>query len=245
VYFDFAGIGSEITRSTMGLRRSFYSLFFDEDAAVELALRCLTGAGHTRVAFATLQAPGYDWAFKRRDRMVSIAAAPLLRIDTIVLAEPFWQPSGESDVDKFATFNTQLDAYLRKRESAAAPAAKKACSRLRRVLAQTPSVSSLLNSGATAVISANDRIAHLFWLFAKAAGIPVPGRLSMVSFDNLPESIYFPITTIDFGFARLGYLAAHILLDDLPASADRQGTIAAVPQLIERGSVASPKAQSR
>jgi DNA-binding LacI/PurR family transcriptional regulator len=94
----------------------------------------------------------------------------------------------------------------------------------------------LLNAKVTALAGMNDRLAQEEYFWLKLAGIAVPGRISMVSFDNIPESIAFPISTIDFGFGRLGYLAAHAFIGDIPISADRNGSVPGICTLIDRGS---------
>jgi len=237
VYFDTADVGSKITRENLGLKSGFFRLHFDESATVETALQALASAGHTHIAFSTFK-EYRSWSDHRYDLAVDLARRkfPGMKIDAHIHDEPFWDPSGETDVDKIATFTKQIEEYMRGREARASVPARR--SHLKRICANTPSMDALLNSGATAVMAANDRLAHLFWLWCAAAGVDIPGRLSAISFDNIPESIYFPITTVDFGFARLGYLAAHILIGDVPVACDKAGAIPAVPILVERGSVA-------
>jgi DNA-binding LacI/PurR family transcriptional regulator len=76
----------------------------------------------------------------------------------------------------------------------------------------------------------------------KALGGEIPRDLSLLAFDNMPESALFPFSTIDWGFSRLGYLAAHIFVGDIPIHADRDGAIPGICTLIDRGSVAPPPA---
>jgi DNA-binding LacI/PurR family transcriptional regulator len=93
----------------------------------------------------------------------------------------------------------------------------------------------------TALVALNDLVARELYLWTTYAGIKVPGDLSMVAFDNSFACRHFPVSTIDFGFSRLGYLAAHLLIGDIPVRADRNGNIPARPMLISRGSIAGPK----
>ena len=44
---------------------------------------------------------------------------------------------------------------------------------------------------------------------------------------------------IDFGFSELGYQAFHTILGDVPTRRERNGTITAVPKVMDRGSVGS------
>lgn len=107
------------------------------------------------------------------------------------------------------------------------------------LLDKTPSLASLvLNKSVTAIIALNNELARKYYYWFKLARIDIPARLSMISFDDTPESVTFPITTIDFGLSRLGYLAAHIMIGDIPVKADREGKIPGVCELVDRGSVA-------
>jgi len=67
--------------------------------------------------------------------------------------------------------------------------------------------------------------------------VPIPKSISLISFDNMPEAMPFPISTIDPGFAHLGYLAAHALIGDIPIGEDANGCIAGTWQLIDKGSL--------
>jgi DNA-binding LacI/PurR family transcriptional regulator len=102
----------------------------------------------------------------------------------------------------------------------------------------------MLDRGVTAIVAPNDRLAHAYYLWCKDAGIEIPRGLSLVGFDNLPESVGFPVASIDFGFARLGYLAAHILIGDIPVNENHEGVIAGIPTLIDSGSVERPAKQN-
>ncbi|MBV9673817.1 MAG: substrate-binding domain-containing protein, partial [Verrucomicrobia bacterium] len=71
-------------------------------------------------------------------------------------------------------------------------------------------------------------------------GLPVPERISIAGFDDIPEAGFFrpPLTTIKQDFAALGKLSVQCLLDQLekPSLAPRTRTI--LPVLIERQSTA-------
>ena len=91
----------------------------------------------------------------------------------------------------------------------------------------------------TAVLAANDQIAlglmEAFW----QKGIEIPRGMSIIGFDNMPESGFFrpPLTTINHDFNVLGatslqIVAAAISNPDLPPSHHK-----IAPQLIIRESV--------
>jgi DNA-binding LacI/PurR family transcriptional regulator len=114
----------------------------------------------------------------------------------------------------------------------------------------------------TAVFAANDQMAlgviHAF----REAGLDVPRDVSIVGFDDIPESAHFwpPLTTVRQDFGDLGVRCVTMLLDLIQgtgvqgagtgtsnrAGAVHDGPPAAVapvvqPQLIIRGSVAAVK----
>jgi DNA-binding LacI/PurR family transcriptional regulator len=86
-------------------------------------------------------------------------------------------------------------------------------------------------------------IEYYFWF--RAAGIAIPRDLSMISFDNMTQSIFLPVSTIDFGLARLGYLAAHLLIGDIAVRADRHGFVPGPCTLADRGSIGAPSRNRR
>jgi LacI family transcriptional regulator len=66
----------------------------------------------------------------------------------------------------------------------------------------------------TAIFAANDQSAFGAIEAARAAGRSVPGDLSVVGFDNIPEAAtYQPaLTTVDQFIARMGFVAAEMLI---------------------------------
>ena len=98
----------------------------------------------------------------------------------------------------------------------------------------------------TAVFSANDQMAlgliHAF----RAAGLDVPRDVSVVGFDDIPESAHFwpPLTTVRQDFGSLGARCVAMLLDAISRGEDPAAPEASIspvvePQLIIRDSVAS------
>src|SRR6516225_9715052 len=117
---------------------------------------------------------------------------------------------------------------------------------------------SLVRGGAelpfTAVFSSNDQMAlgliHAF----RAAGLDVPGDISIVGFDDIPESAHFwpPLTTVRQDFGELGVRCVTLLMDAIGRTEAPDGYAGAepaaspvspvsplvVPRLIVRTSVA-------
>ncbi len=73
----------------------------------------------------------------------------------------------------------------------------------------------------TAVFVANDQMALGLLRALTEAGVEVPGRISVVGFDDIPESAYFspPLTTVRQDFGAVGRQAIEVLLRriDVPA----------------------------
>ncbi len=66
----------------------------------------------------------------------------------------------------------------------------------------------------TAIFAANDQSALGAIEAAREAGRHVPDDLSVIGFDNIPETAYFhpPLTTVDQFLDRMGYVATEMLL---------------------------------
>jgi DNA-binding LacI/PurR family transcriptional regulator len=99
----------------------------------------------------------------------------------------------------------------------------------------------------SAVFSSNDQMAlgliHAF----RAAGLDVPRDVSIVGFDDIPESAHFwpPLTTVRQDFSELGKRCVSVLIDAIRRSEDPRAVDAAAgvspvvePRLIVRSSVA-------
>ena len=90
----------------------------------------------------------------------------------------------------------------------------------------------------TAVFAANDQMAlglvHAF----RDAGLDVPGDVSVVGFDDVPEAAHYwpPLTTVRQDFAELGRRSVARLLGP-----DNLVDLPIAPQLVVRGSTAPPR----
>jgi DNA-binding LacI/PurR family transcriptional regulator len=99
----------------------------------------------------------------------------------------------------------------------------------------------------TAVFCANDRIALGVLRAMHEAGRRVPQDVSVVGFDDMPDSGYFlpPLTTVHQDFAELGRRALALLLRHLgrpPGDAPPEDVVVA-PLLVPRVSAAAPSAR--
>jgi len=69
----------------------------------------------------------------------------------------------------------------------------------------------------TAIMAANDQSAFAVFEVANHLGIRVPQDLSLIGFDNVPESAYTspPLTTVDQGLVAMGSRASELLIQML------------------------------
>jgi DNA-binding LacI/PurR family transcriptional regulator len=96
----------------------------------------------------------------------------------------------------------------------------------------------------SAVFSANDQMALGLVRAFSDRGCRVPADISVVGFDDIPESGYFlpPLTTVRQDFAELGRRALHLLVDVILGDRRIQPPFPVAPELIVRGSAAPPRA---
>lgn len=96
----------------------------------------------------------------------------------------------------------------------------------------------LAAGGATAVFCANDQMALGVLHAASDAGVRVPDQLSVVGFDDSPESAHFlpPLTTVRQDFVEIGRRAIGLLLAELRGNPEENRPIE--PRLVVRDSSA-------
>jgi DNA-binding LacI/PurR family transcriptional regulator len=101
----------------------------------------------------------------------------------------------------------------------------------------------------TAIFAANDHMALGVLLALRQAGRDVPGSVSVVGFDDVPESAFYstPLTTVQQDFEEVGRACVSLLLDQLEADSGAGAEVArrvvTVPApLVVRSSTAPPPA---
>lgn len=94
---------------------------------------------------------------------------------------------------------------------------------------------------ATAVFVGNDQMALGLLRAFNEAGVRVPEDVSIVGFDDQPESGYFtpPLTTVRQDFVELGRRCMDILLREITTGAGASSTVV-TPELVPRSSTAAP-----
>ena len=93
----------------------------------------------------------------------------------------------------------------------------------------------LIDRGVTAIFAGNDQMALGALSAATAAGLHVPGELSVIGFDDVPEAAFYQpaLTTVRQDLVEAGRRAVALLLDE----SDDSPTVR--PQLVLRASTAS------
>lgn len=98
----------------------------------------------------------------------------------------------------------------------------------------------------TAVLVGNDQMALGLLRRLHEVGRKVPGELSVVGFDDIPEAAYFtpPLTTVRQDFAELGRRCLHVLLDRIDGNMAPIRVVVA-PELVVRSSTARAQEKTR
>ncbi|XXV10663.1 LacI family DNA-binding transcriptional regulator [Sorangium sp. So ce1335] len=96
--------------------------------------------------------------------------------------------------------------------------------------------------GLTAVFVANDQMALGLLRFLHENGREVPRDISIVGFDDIPESAYFtpPLTTVRQDFSELGRRCLHVLLEQIESGQRSWSRVVVEAELILRKSTAVP-----
>ncbi|MBD3321068.1 MAG: GntR family transcriptional regulator [Chitinivibrionales bacterium] len=228
VFFDFANQWPQFTRGYVHNYRHYYRLYQDESQALHLALSTLENNGHRRIGYP--DCGDGSWIRHRFEHLLAIARTRSADIKCATALPAH----GRSLVEH--TYQTAHAALTRRFETLY----QKRVSRhfIGLLYNCICSLTALCEKHKpTAIIAPNDVFGREMHFWLEQIGISIPSDLSLISFDNLPFSVAFPISTIDFGFGKLAYLAAHALIGDIPVRADRKGQIGGTCTIAHRGSV--------
>jgi LacI family transcriptional regulator len=69
-----------------------------------------------------------------------------------------------------------------------------------------------LDNPPTAIFASNDQMAMGVFHVAEEMGIKIPDDLSVIGFDNITESKYMGLTTVDQFISEMGYVATQMLI---------------------------------
>jgi len=94
----------------------------------------------------------------------------------------------------------------------------------------------------TAVLSGNDQMALGLMRALSERNRNVPGDVSVVGFDDIPEAAFFPppLTTVRQDFGELGRRAMHMLMDRISGDDRFVPSMPIIPDLVVRASAAPP-----
>ena len=96
--------------------------------------------------------------------------------------------------------------------------------------------------GLTAVFCGNDTMALGVIRALVERGLRVPGDVSVIGFDDVPEAGYYlpPLTTVRQDFSVLGRQALSTLIDRMSGAIPAGRRVRVAPELIIRASAAGP-----
>jgi DNA-binding LacI/PurR family transcriptional regulator len=95
----------------------------------------------------------------------------------------------------------------------------------------------------TAVFVGNDQMALGLLRFLHEQGREVPGDVSVVGFDDIPEAAFFtpPLTTVRQDFGEMGRRSLGLLLKEIAAGERSSTRVTVAPEFVERASAAPPR----
>jgi DNA-binding LacI/PurR family transcriptional regulator len=97
--------------------------------------------------------------------------------------------------------------------------------------------------GCTAVFAANDHMALGLLRAFREKGKSVPGDISLVGFDDVPEASSYapPLTTVHQNFSEVGNQCVDNVLQQIRTNSTKPGITFVPTRLVLRGSTAGPK----
>lgn len=93
-----------------------------------------------------------------------------------------------------------------------------------------------LSDRPTAIFASNDQMAMGVFQLAEEMGLRIPEDLSLVGFDNIPESKYLGLTTVDQFVSELGYIGTQMLIKMIKGIPLEQETYRMQTKLVVRNS---------
>lgn len=93
-----------------------------------------------------------------------------------------------------------------------------------------------LDDRPTAIFASNDQMAMGVYQIAEEMEIAIPEALSLVGFDNIPESKYLGLTTVDQFILKMGYAATQMLIKIINEVPGEYKTLKIKTRLVVRNS---------
>jgi DNA-binding LacI/PurR family transcriptional regulator len=101
-----------------------------------------------------------------------------------------------------------------------------------------PDLSEFTTRGITAIICGIDKIALALWEALEEAGLSVPGDISLIGVDGVPEAIAKGLTTVVNPFKQIGFASVEALCQQLQGEEPRSSPLFIPMELVEGHSVA-------
>lgn len=93
-----------------------------------------------------------------------------------------------------------------------------------------------LENPPTAIFASNDQTAFGVYEVAESLNIRIPQDVSVIGFDNVPESENYNLTTVDQHIDRMGYTATKMLIDLINGNEIESTQVKIDTELVIRGS---------
>lgn len=201
-----------------------------EPAVADCAVEALVRAGHRRVGYpANLNV---DWEAERFQLLRAAAARQRADLTIVPQATAERRLPGNESRERL---------LMRLRRLSELPAADLAGRMNETLKAQdwvSPWMTRLMaDPSLTAILAPNDKSARFVYEWLSALRVNLPERFSLLSFDNYRTGKALPISSVDFGYGRLGYRAFHAILRLIPLARDASGSLWAEPFVAHRGSL--------
>lgn len=190
--------------------------FFDERPALRAALQFLIERGHKNVVYFT--ACRTEWSRRRARELGHLAETLFPGKLNLSVPSSETQPD-ETDWKSYTAIAGRIGLNMQRAQ------------RSHRLLC------ACLSMPISAIIAPNDTWGAFIRSVCLRRGIAGESSISVLSFDNSPESRRIPTSSVDFGFGGLGYKALHYLIGDMPVARDQNGDIATIPFVADRDSV--------
>lgn len=88
----------------------------------------------------------------------------------------------------------------------------------------------------SAIFASNDQMAMGVYQIAEKLDLQIPGDFSLVGFDNIPESKYLGLTTVDQFISEMGYAATQMLIRIINEVPEENQILKIRTQLVVRNS---------
>ena len=208
-------------------RDGFHSVSIDQFEGARLATRHLIELGHRDILHLTGAAGSVDASERERGWRHELVAARLAVPDPIM---GDWTPAAG-----YAAGRALVSSGKLRRGSTSGSTGGSAGD------AVDIDIDIDMDIGATAIFCSNDQMAIGLLHALSDSGVSVPGDVSVVGFDDIPESAHFapPLTTVRQDFPELGERMMRAVVEVLAGGHPPVPDVAA-PHLVARASTAPP-----